>query len=251
MRTSGARMQLHGCRIVQPNSCVWRWCWHGERDTRDRASGRAGRDLALADRSRASSRAGSRPRSSSSPGRAGPSRRRASPIRAPASSSASTRTSCCASAGGRSRTRTRPRRSSSSWTTIPTGTRVRVTETEGVPASASGRARGRSRSRMIDPGVVFGALADDTRRTVFVRVAASGQATASELARDLPVTRQAVAKHLSLLASAGLVGERARGPRDALPRPRRAAAATRSTGWRASARAGTSGWRAWRRSPTG
>jgi hypothetical protein len=45
-----------------------------------------------------------------------------------------------------------------------------------------------------DPGLVFGALADDTRRTVFVRVAASGQATASELARDLPVTRQAVAK---------------------------------------------------------
>ena len=58
---------------------------------------------------------------------------------------------------------------------------------------------------MIDPGVVFGALADDTRRTVFMRVATSGRATASELARDLPVTRQAVAKHLSLLASAGLV----------------------------------------------
>jgi DNA-binding transcriptional ArsR family regulator len=58
---------------------------------------------------------------------------------------------------------------------------------------------------MVDPGLVFGALADDTRRTVFVRVAAGGQATASELARDLPVTRQAVAKHLSLLASAGLV----------------------------------------------
>jgi len=64
----------------------------------------------------------------------------------------------------------------------------------------------RARPRvMTDPGLVFGALADDTRRTVFVRVAASGQATASELARDLPVTRQAVAKHLSLLASAGLV----------------------------------------------
>ena len=58
---------------------------------------------------------------------------------------------------------------------------------------------------MSDPGLVFAALADETRRTVFVRVAANGQATASELARDLPVTRQAVAKHLSLLASAGLV----------------------------------------------
>jgi DNA-binding transcriptional ArsR family regulator len=61
----------------------------------------------------------------------------------------------------------------------------------------------------IDPGPIFGALADDTRRAVFLRVASGGQSTASELARDLPVTRQAVAKHLSLLASAGLVeGER-------------------------------------------
>ena len=58
---------------------------------------------------------------------------------------------------------------------------------------------------MADPGAVFGALADDTRRAVFVRVAAGGQTTASSLARDLPVSRQAVAKHLSLLASAGLV----------------------------------------------
>jgi DNA-binding transcriptional ArsR family regulator len=58
---------------------------------------------------------------------------------------------------------------------------------------------------MTDPGLVFGALADDTRRAVFVRVATGGQATASELARELPVTRQAVAKHLSLLAGAGLV----------------------------------------------
>ncbi|HET6172305.1 MAG TPA: metalloregulator ArsR/SmtB family transcription factor [Gaiellales bacterium] len=59
---------------------------------------------------------------------------------------------------------------------------------------------------MGDPGLIFGALADDTRRTVFVRVAATGQMTASELARELPVTRQAVSKHLSLLATAGLVG---------------------------------------------
>ena len=88
----------------------------------------------------------------------------------------------------------------------PDGTRVRVTESESVPASSSGaRWREGARARMTDPGLVFGALADDTRRTVFVRVAAGGQATASELARDLPVTRQAVAKHLSLLAGAGLV----------------------------------------------
>jgi DNA-binding transcriptional ArsR family regulator len=36
-------------------------------------------------------------------------------------------------------------------------------------------------------------------------VAARGSATATELARDLPVTRQAVAKQLGALADAGLV----------------------------------------------
>ena len=41
--------------------------------------------------------------------------------------------------------------------------------------------------------------------------------TASELARDLPITRQAVAKHLATLADAGLVDLAARRPRDALP----------------------------------
>ena len=74
---------------------------------------------------------------------------------------------------------------------------------------------------MTDPGLVFGALADDTRRTVFVRVAASGQATASELARDLPVTRQAVAKHLAA-RQRGPRRERAPWPRNPLPRPQRA-----------------------------
>ena len=52
---------------------------------------------------------------------------------------------------------------------------------------------------------VFGALADGTRRTVLAEVSSRGDATATELAAGLPVSRQAVAKHLQALAGAGLV----------------------------------------------
>ena len=61
---------------------------------------------------------------------------------------------------------------------------------------------------------VFGALADPTRRSILALLAASGPATATDLAGRLPVTRQAIAKHLALLSDAGLVtaepGERRR-----------------------------------------
>jgi DNA-binding transcriptional ArsR family regulator len=59
---------------------------------------------------------------------------------------------------------------------------------------------------MHDPaGQVFAALADPSRRTVVELLAARGSATATELARELPVTRQAVSKHLGALGAAGLV----------------------------------------------
>ena len=61
---------------------------------------------------------------------------------------------------------------------------------------------------------VFAALADPTRRTILAALASGGPATATELSDQLPVTRQAIAKHLFLLADAGLVtaehGERRR-----------------------------------------
>ena len=58
---------------------------------------------------------------------------------------------------------------------------------------------------MTDPvGATFAALADPSRRRMLSLMGDSG-ATATELARELPITRQAVAKHLSQLASAGLV----------------------------------------------
>jgi DNA-binding transcriptional ArsR family regulator len=52
---------------------------------------------------------------------------------------------------------------------------------------------------------VFAALADDTRRTVLQAVVRAGPTTATEVATTVPVTRQAVAKHLGVLREAGLV----------------------------------------------
>ena len=59
---------------------------------------------------------------------------------------------------------------------------------------------------MPDPlGQVFSALADPSRRHVLGFLADRGTATATELTGELPITRQAVAKHLETLADAGLV----------------------------------------------
>jgi DNA-binding transcriptional ArsR family regulator len=52
---------------------------------------------------------------------------------------------------------------------------------------------------------VFAALGDPGRRSLIEAVAARGSATATELAAELPVTRQAVAKQLGALADAGLL----------------------------------------------
>jgi len=53
--------------------------------------------------------------------------------------------------------------------------------------------------------LVFGALADPTRRSVMRLLSELGPRSATELAEELPITRQAVAKHLASLAEAGLV----------------------------------------------
>ena len=61
---------------------------------------------------------------------------------------------------------------------------------------------------------VFTALADPSRRAILAALATGGPATATDLAARLPITRQAIAKHLGLLADARLVvpepGERRR-----------------------------------------
>jgi DNA-binding transcriptional ArsR family regulator len=63
--------------------------------------------------------------------------------------------------------------------------------------------------------LVFGALADPTRRHLIELLAAEPGATATGLAATMPISRQAVAKHLKLLGEAGLVSSRRRG-REAL-----------------------------------
>jgi DNA-binding transcriptional ArsR family regulator len=55
-----------------------------------------------------------------------------------------------------------------------------------------------------DVDAVFAALADPTRREILQRMSASQETTATELAAGLPISRQAVAKHLTALREAGL-----------------------------------------------
>jgi DNA-binding transcriptional ArsR family regulator len=52
---------------------------------------------------------------------------------------------------------------------------------------------------------VFTALADPSRRQVIAVLAAHGSATATVVAQELDITRQAIAKHLATLSDAGLV----------------------------------------------
>jgi len=58
---------------------------------------------------------------------------------------------------------------------------------------------------------IFAALADPNRRFLVESLAARESATATQLAAELPVTRQAVAKHLAALGEAGLVDARRAG----------------------------------------
>lgn len=51
---------------------------------------------------------------------------------------------------------------------------------------------------------IFGALGDPTRRTLYQTLATNGPVTATALAANMDITRQAVAKHLGVLADAGM-----------------------------------------------
>ena len=65
---------------------------------------------------------------------------------------------------------------------------------------------------MSDPvGPVFAALADPTRRAVVETLLRDGTTSVPALTAALPISRQAIAKHLATLGEAGLV-ERAPAP---------------------------------------
>jgi DNA-binding transcriptional ArsR family regulator len=59
-----------------------------------------------------------------------------------------------------------------------------------------------------DVDELWTAVADPTRRRILDALLAHGDATATTLAGELPVTRQAIAKHLSVLERSGLVESR-------------------------------------------
>ena len=56
-----------------------------------------------------------------------------------------------------------------------------------------------------DPSAVFAALADPNRRYLLEQLSVGGPLSATDLAEHLPISRQAVVKHLTAMASAGLL----------------------------------------------
>lgn len=58
---------------------------------------------------------------------------------------------------------------------------------------------------------IFDALGDRTRRRLLEQLGTRGPGSATELAHEVPVSRQAVVKHLRQLEDAGLVGRSKRG----------------------------------------
>lgn len=64
---------------------------------------------------------------------------------------------------------------------------------------------------LAEEDALWAAVADPTRRRVLDALLQQGEATTTTLALGLPVTRQAVAKHLMVLDRVGLVQGRRRG----------------------------------------
>ena len=58
---------------------------------------------------------------------------------------------------------------------------------------------------------MFAALGDETRLALMSRLGAGPPLSIAELARGMPLTRQAVTKHLQVLSRAGLVQDFRRG----------------------------------------
>ena len=65
----------------------------------------------------------------------------------------------------------------------------------------------------LPPGVVFDALGHGTRREILALLQ-SGPLAVGEIARELPVSRPAVSKHLRTLSEAGLVVHSSSGNRN-------------------------------------
>src|SRR2546430_7287717 len=71
--------------------------------------------------------------------------------------------------------------------------------------SAVGHGRSRMNPSSISEEALLEAVADTSRRRVLDLILAHGEVTPTALAAELPFTRQAVTKHLTVLDRAGLV----------------------------------------------
>jgi DNA-binding transcriptional ArsR family regulator len=58
---------------------------------------------------------------------------------------------------------------------------------------------------------IFAAIADSTRRDLLVKLAEISPRTATQLAKEYPITRQGILKHLNILEAAGLVAVQQQG----------------------------------------
>jgi DNA-binding transcriptional ArsR family regulator len=71
--------------------------------------------------------------------------------------------------------------------------------------------RSAQRGGAAEAAPLFAALGDETRLTLMARLGAGPPLSIAALARGMPVTRQAVTKHLQVLSDAGLVRDFRRG----------------------------------------
>jgi len=78
-------------------------------------------------------------------------------------------------------------------------------------------------------GQVFAALSDPTRRAMIEALLREGTTSVPRLTAELPITRQAVAKHLATLDHAGLVERAPAGGREVRYRLRDGALVSAST----------------------
>jgi len=76
----------------------------------------------------------------------------------------------------------------------------------------SGAGRGAGRDAGIGAAPAFAALGDETRLALVARLCAAGPLSTARLAEGAAISRQAIAKHLDVLASAGLVRRGDAGP---------------------------------------
>lgn len=118
--------------------------------------------------------------------------------------------------GGRKPARDEPARQT--WHGKQSGSTDRGRESEQTQAHRTSgaketRSSASAEKEQIDQHVdlAFVALADPTRRQVLEAIAQGRPLSASALAADLPVSRQAVAQHLLVLQQAGLVESRRAG----------------------------------------